>query len=128
MMKEFTFWKTDENDYDYEETIKLPVKKEVCHRCRGEGSHVNPAVDGNGISPEEFINDPDFEEAYFSGVYDVICEECHGENVIDVIDEAQAARMGLKEQCEAYLEYESERARQASQDAALYRAECGYQW
>lgn len=58
--------------------------KEVCRRCDGEGKHVNPSIDGNGISPEEFAEDPDFEEAYFSGQYDVQCEECRGEKVIRV--------------------------------------------
>jgi hypothetical protein len=68
------------------EEVTLRCKFEVCHRCRGTGTHVNPAVDGHGISPEEFAEDPDFEEAYFSGVYDVRCEECNGDRVVPVPD------------------------------------------
>ena len=50
----------------------------VCNVCDGRGSHVNRAIDGNGISAQEFADDPDFAEAYFDGVYDVVCEACGG--------------------------------------------------
>jgi hypothetical protein len=69
-----TFSMVDDNDVEHE----LPGTWEICGRCCGEGKHVNPGVDGDGISQEEFDHDPDFEEAYFSGVYDVTCEECDG--------------------------------------------------
>ena len=59
---------------------------EICCRCSGEGKHVNPSIDGHGISPEEFREDPDFEEAYFSGLYDVTCYECHGSGKVKVAD------------------------------------------
>ncbi len=71
------------NEFD----VLVRTKKAVCPRCHGKGAHLNPAVDGHGISPEQFAEDPDFEEAYFSGVYDVACEECHGKNVVDEPDE-----------------------------------------
>ena len=51
--------------------VELPAKFEVCSRCDGNGKHVSPAIDGNGISREQFEEDPDFEQAYFSGRYDV---------------------------------------------------------
>jgi hypothetical protein len=60
---------------------ELPTRFEVCGRCDGKGTHVNPSVDEHGISPEEFRDDPDFEEAYFGGVYDVTCYDCRGERV-----------------------------------------------
>lgn len=66
--------------------VAFPVKKEVCYRCRGKGVHVNPAIDGHGISPEEFADDPDFAESYFRGDYDVSCERCNGDRVIDTVD------------------------------------------
>lgn len=62
--------------------LLLPGKYRVCPRCDGEGKHVNPAIDANGISPQEFDEDPDFREAYFSGAYDIKCEECKGERVL----------------------------------------------
>ena len=59
------------------------MKYAVCPRCEGRGSHVNPAVDGNGLTAEDFdeLGD-DFREGYFSGVYDVECSECHGQRVV----------------------------------------------
>ena len=55
----------------------------VCPRCEGRGTHVNPAVDGNGLSAEDFdeLGD-DFRDDYFGGVYDVACSECHGQRVV----------------------------------------------
>ncbi len=65
--------------------IQLPIKRIVCPRCNGEGKHVNPSIDGHGLTAED-LQDDDFRESYFSGVYDVRCEECKGNNVIDEID------------------------------------------
>ena len=70
----------------YVEEVKIPTKFEVCSRCDGKGKHVNPAVDGHGIGQEEFDEDPDFKEAYFSGVYDIRCQRCEGERVETVPD------------------------------------------
>lgn len=75
-----------ENDDGDEVEVEVPAKFEVCPKCEGSGSHVNKAVDGHGISREEFDQDPDFEEAYFSGRYDVTCTECDGLRVAEVID------------------------------------------
>ena len=69
--------------------VQLPAKFSVCGRCDGRGTHVNPGVDGNGLSREDFDADPDFEEDYFSGVYDVRCEACQGERVVAALDEAR---------------------------------------
>ena len=67
--------------------VLLPHKRVVCRVCNGEGTHVNPNIDGNGIDPQEFIDDPDFAESYFGGVYDVRCEYCNGNKVVDEVDE-----------------------------------------
>lgn len=74
----------------HEVELAIPAKFSLCPRCRGVGSHVNPAIDGNGISPDQFREDPDFEEAYFRGDYDVACHRCAGEKVIKVIDRDRA--------------------------------------
>lgn len=74
------------NGIGVERTLSLPAKYEVCESCRGEGKHVNPAIDGNGLSQEDFDQDPDFEEAYFSGVYDIQCLECKGARVVAKLD------------------------------------------
>ncbi len=77
------------NDEGDEVTLRLPAHTEVCPRCHGEGKHVNPSIDGNGITESDRMDwaDDDFMEAYVAGVYDVPCEECHGANVVLVVDE-----------------------------------------
>ena len=49
--------------------LELPMKRVVCGTCRGTGSHVNPSIDCNGITAEEFAEDPEFAEAYFGGMW-----------------------------------------------------------
>lgn len=70
--------------------LTFPAKYDVCPRCEGHGKHVNPNVDGNGISQEEFDADPDFRDNYFAGVYDVQCSFCKGERVVLTFDENRA--------------------------------------
>lgn len=86
--------------------VELPAKFEVCGRCRGEGKHVNPAIDGNGITREQFDEDPDFQESYFSGVYDVSCEECGGKRVVLEVDEAACKAQGLDTELKAFYEHQ----------------------
>ena len=70
------------------ESIRLPTRREVCRRCNGDGTIVNPAIDGNGISTDdECWQDDDFREGYLGGRYDITCPECQGRNVVDVVDE-----------------------------------------
>lgn len=93
------------------EMVVFPSKFEVCHRCRGEGKHVNPNIDGDsGISQEDFDRDPDFREDYFSGVYDIPCLDCKGLRVTAVIDEDRLTpELKVKlEQLEAQWREESE--------------------
>lgn len=68
------------------EEREFPAKFEVCETCDGKGTHVNPSIDSHGLSAEDFAEDPDFKEAYFSGCYDVTCAECHGARVVPVPD------------------------------------------
>lgn len=95
------------------EEVKLPTVKAVCPGCRGTGSHVNPSIDGNGLTREDFDNDPDFAEGYMRGDYDVTCQECDGANVVDELDEerckpADLAAFRLQE-AEYQRDYDSER-------------------
>lgn len=85
MCKQTISFETYDDD-DNEVVIELPAKYKVCGRCAGAGSHVNPNVDGHGISQEEFDEDPDFRESYFNGDYDVQCEECEGQRVVLTVD------------------------------------------
>lgn len=54
----------------------------VCPVCEGEGKYVNPAIDSQGLSQEDFDEDPDFRESYFAGHYDVPCKCCDGKRVV----------------------------------------------
>lgn len=89
---EFIIWERLAEQADgseIEEEVKIPAKFEVCDTCRGKGTHVNPNIDGHGISAEEW-NGPDWDqeeqEAYMSGRYDVTCYECKGERVVKAVD------------------------------------------
>lgn len=102
-----------END-DGEE-VEIPAVYEVCGTCDGKGSHVNPAIDAHGISPEEFDEDPGFREDYFSGVYDQPCNECHGRRVSPIVapdapeELRKLADSWIESKIEIQLAYEAER-------------------
>ncbi len=70
-----------------EESTTVKMKFSICPTCNGKGTHVNPSIDSQGISSDEFAEDPDFFESYISGDYDVNCYECGGKRVIPVVDE-----------------------------------------
>lgn len=65
----------------YEAT--LPGKRAVCHQCNGDGMMENPAI---GVLTEHDLEDADFREALLEGRYDIRCECCQGNKVIDVLD------------------------------------------
>ena len=61
-------------------TFVMPTTRELCWLCNGDGKHVNPSIDSNGITSSEMAEmGPEFEEDYFSGVYDMVCNACKGE-------------------------------------------------
>jgi len=62
--------------------VELPAKYEVCPTCNGHGSHVNPNIDDNGITAEEFARDPGFAEDYLRGTFSVTCYGCDGTRVV----------------------------------------------
>lgn len=77
-----TIFDDDGNEHE----VVLPTRYEVCPVCDGKGSHVNPSIDCNGLSSEDFADDPDFREDYFSGRYDQICGTCNGLRVVQEVD------------------------------------------
>lgn len=103
---------------------KLPAKWVICDRCRGNGKHVNPNVDGHGISREEFDEDPDFEEAYFAGRYDVRCEADCNDGKVPAVDEENLTE-AMKKTYERYLKLQDEEARYRTEDAYTRRMENG---
>jgi hypothetical protein len=82
-------------DEEYEFEVEFPATREKCDRCDGTGTHVNPAIDGNGLS-EDSQSDPEFMADYMAGHYDVRCEECKGEKIVLVIDREAADPKMLK--------------------------------
>lgn len=81
------------NEEDHSESDEdIPVLFEVCPTCNGKGKHVNPSIDCNGLTAEDFAEDPDFAESYISGMYDVPCYGCDGRRVVPVVDEERTPR------------------------------------
>ncbi len=108
---------------DFEE-VEVPVKFEVCGRCDGKGSHVNPSIDGHGITSEEW-NGPDWDdesrETYLSGGYDVPCYDCKGLRVVEVPN-FDVMSDEMKKHVEAHLD---EEANAIAEREAERRAGCG---
>lgn len=104
-------WETIDDAGD-EQVIDLPATYVVCRRCEGEGTHVNEAVDGHGITAEEWERDWDDEsrEAYFAGRYDVACTVCNGKRVTLEVDFDALKRQdpALAERYEQHLREEAE--------------------
>lgn len=117
----------NDNGREYTIIFREPyVKFEVCGRCEGHGSHLNPNIGEHAYTSEEFAEDfPDEDydgynprEEYFKrgGIYDVKCSECHGNRVVPVLNEEAfdtTAKKKLLERIHAKwkadAEYESER-------------------
>jgi len=74
-----------------EEFGLVPKKWEICGTCRGNGTHVNRAIDGNGLDPNDPDLDEEFWDMYRSGGYDVRCEEGCRDGKIQVLDEDRAS-------------------------------------
>lgn len=109
---------TYEDDDGEEQEGVLPAKFEVCGRCRGHGMHVNPSIDGNGITSSEWEEwDDEEREHYFRGDYDVPCEGCHGARVVQVVDEEHAD----PDMLERYYEQEDSLAESRAIEAAERR-------
>jgi hypothetical protein len=61
---------------------RLPFSWEVCDCCGGSGTHVHRSIDAGGLTAEDLREwDEDEREGYFSGRYDVSCEDCGGRRV-----------------------------------------------
>ena len=74
--------------YEEEYGVKIHTINVVCPTCDGNGRYVNPSIDSNGISSEEWAEWTDTSrDMYLSGKYDVICGECHGNNVVERLPE-----------------------------------------
>lgn len=119
----------DEEGFDYTEDIEVPAKWEICSHCRGNGTHVNPNIDGHGIGAEEWEQDwdDDSREMYFSGGYDVRCEEGCRDGKVQVVD-FDSCNSELKKKVEMWEAQQENMARERAYDLATRRAEDGYRW
>lgn len=106
---------TDEGDEERE--VDIQCEWVVCPRCHGDGKHVHPDVDGHGISPDEFAEDPDFAEAYFEGVYDVTCYECGGMRVIAELPDEDAKHLTSEQR--SAIKQHNEHQRELAHEARL---------
>lgn len=115
-LEEFLEYSEDrEEEYSQEEfAAGLPVtaRFEVCDLCHGHGTVTNPSIDCNGLTQEDFDNDPDFREDYLSGVCNIPCPECDGLRVvptyIGTTDLACAVMLWLRKLEFSDAEYEAE--------------------
>lgn len=110
----FTIRDSDDNE------LSLPCSFVVCDRCNGTGVHDHPAF-SNGISQDQFDEDPDFRESYMKGHYDVPCSECEGNRVVASPDRERCT----PEQLEAL---ESHYACQREASAERHMRDCGIEF
>jgi hypothetical protein len=107
---------------------EVPGKFEVCPRCEGHGTHLNPAIGEHAYTPEEFHEsfDDDEAEEYFrrGGIYDVTCEECGGARVVMVPD-LERCNTEQRSWLEQHERDEEERARWDAADRRTMRMESG---
>ena len=84
------------------------TKFEVCGLCRGSGKVTNPSVYCNGLTREDFDDDPDFYHDYTNGVYDVTCPECEGQRVVPEICLGESIDKAIAEWYAGEIEYANE--------------------
>jgi len=107
----YIIWET-EDDEGNSVTHKLQSKWAVCGMCDGDGKHVNPSIDASGL---DFYGEPEFEQEYMSGMYDITCNECKGLRVVPVL--ADTTDLGKQYQQHRRELYDD--ARQSAQERAM---------
>ena len=91
----------------------------MCDLCSGKGTHVNPSIDAHGISRDEFDDDPDFEEAYMEGAFDVNCYRCNGLRLEPVAD-LQSLPEDLRKKVEDHINAQNEPDYDAMSEARYF--------
>ena len=100
-----------------EKEVNVSARYEVCSLCEGQGSHVNPSIDHNGLSAEDMYDlGDDFEEDYFGGVYDVSCYRCKGKRVEPVVN-WDALTPELRKKAEDRIEDHNDHVRECVSEA-----------
>jgi hypothetical protein len=109
-MKRMIFTFSIESKEGEEISYVLPLKMEVCPTCDGRGQHIDPSVDAGGYYDDGDDCDEYGENLYFSGYYDMLCQTCHGQNVVPCVNRHMADDEALKvwdKKCEDDEEYEA---------------------
>lgn len=84
----------DVEEDDDRMVVWIPIRYEVCETCGGRGTYVNPSIDADGLTSEDFEEQgEEFTEMYFGGGFDVRCGECQGEKVVPVPTTGDGQRM-----------------------------------
>ncbi len=104
--------------------LVLPAKWEICNACGGEGTELYGSLKGADVT-EMLREDPEFEEEYRGGRYDVACSQCHGTGKELVVDEDRLTAE-QKITYHNYLDYQYESARQDAADARTRWQEGGW--
>jgi hypothetical protein len=82
------------NDGEIEPCI-ISTRMELCSSCEGRGAH---SLRFGAITSEEFAEwDEDSRSDYLRGNYDERCDECEGQNVVEVFD-------GLSEEAQDFVD------------------------
>ena len=92
------------------EVVTVEAEWVICDLCLGQGSYVNPSIDGCGLTPNDFEEDLEFEQAYFNGIYDIPCHQCGG-----------SGKMLQPVDADEWRLWQHEREWQAAEDAAERR-------
>jgi hypothetical protein len=119
-----------ENGEGEEVELTFPAKMEVCNECGGEGYVLRGGLRGEAFTQSEFyeaFEDPEDREEYFKpgGRYDEVCDTCHGNNVVPVVDEEQVSRSSkhMQRLYEEYCQWSERRAELEADFAAEREAE-----
>lgn len=123
--KNFTLFDDEGDEFE----VELPSKMEVCHRCEGHGTILNPSIGEHAYSSEEFNEsfDDEEKEEYFrrGGRYDITCPTCSGNKVVEVIDD-EACEKNPTFKKNAKLVYEKEEADFAYDEQCRHEERMGY--
>ncbi len=125
---EITFFSHDAEGNDVEVKHRLPAVHEVCPRCEGHGTILNPSIGEYSYTAEEFyreFSDEDEREAYFTrgGMYDIACPCCKGRRVVKVVNE-EALTSAQRKVYAKHLEYLREEERFERIQASERRMGC----
>lgn len=108
-----------DSEEDGEVEGEIHCRFEVCPTCGGRGSHVNPSIDAQGLSAEDFAEDPEFAESYHSGLYHVPCYGCAGVRVVPVPEPRTPAEHLLFEKYQRWARAEADYAAQVAHERAM---------